>query len=69
MKTVDFSFAVHNHQPIGNFENILEDAFRDCYQPFLKVLKKHPSVRFTKHWTGTLLEWLARRHPEFIREL
>jgi alpha-amylase len=69
MKTINFSFTIHNHQPTGNFESILEDAFRDCYRPFLDVLRSHPGVRFTQHWTGTLLEWLVRRHPEFIREM
>ncbi len=69
MKTVNFSFAIHNHQPTGNFESILEDAFRDCYRPFLEVLRNHPDVKLTQHWTGTLLEWLVRRHPEFIREM
>ncbi len=66
MQTVNFVFAVHNHQPIGNFDSVFEDAYRTAYKPFLDVLERHPSVKFTHHWTGTLLEWVADHHPELI---
>ena len=29
MKELRFLFAVHNHQPVGNFESVIEKAFRD----------------------------------------
>ncbi len=66
MQTVNFVFAIHNHQPIGNFDSVFEEAYRSAYRPFLEVLERHPSVRFTQHWTGTLLEWIADHHPELI---
>ena len=69
MKTIAFSFAVHNHQPIGNLEKVFEEAYRHSYEPFLDVLKRHPAVKFTQHWTGPLLEWLHNRHPAFIEEM
>jgi len=69
MKTVSFAFAVHNHQPNGNFDSVFEEAYRNAYKPFIDILAKHPGVKFTQHWTGTLLEWLYSRHPEFIREM
>ena len=69
MKTINFVFAVHNHQPIGNFEKVFDNAYQRAYKPFLDVLERFPSVRFTQHWTGTLLEWLADLHPEFIERM
>ena len=51
-----FLFAVHNHQPVGNFPAVFRKAFRDCYEPFLSVLAGHPSIRFTLHFSGPLWE-------------
>ena len=69
MGTINTVFAVHNHQPIGNFENVFEEAYRLSYRPFIDVLERHPSIKFTQHWTGTLLEWLIRKHPELIERI
>ena len=69
MGMVNTVFAVHNHQPIGNFENVFEEAYRLSYKPFLDVLERHPGIKFTQHWTGTLLEWLIRKHPELIEKM
>ena len=66
MQTVNFVFAVHSHQPIGNFDSVFEEAYQAAYKPFLDVLERHPSVKFTQHWTGTLLEWVVDHHPELI---
>jgi len=68
-KTIRFSFVVHNHQPAGNFDRVFVDAFEHCYRPFVEVLSRHPHVKFTQHWTGTLLEWLNDHRPDFIRTL
>ena len=69
MKTINVVFAVHNHQPIGNFESVFEEAYQRSYKPFLDVLQHHPTIRFTQHWTGPLLEWLVRSHPECIETM
>jgi alpha-amylase len=72
MHPVRLIFALHNHQPIGNFDSVMEEACERSYRPFLDVMARHPSVRFTQHWTGPLLEWLARHRPgviELLREL
>jgi 4-alpha-glucanotransferase len=69
MKTTTLILAVHNHQPIGNFDTVFEEAYKKSYQPFIEVLEHHPSIRFSQHWTGPLLEWLQRHHPEFVERL
>jgi Domain of unknown function (DUF1926)/Glycosyl hydrolase family 57/Domain of unknown function (DUF1925) len=57
---------IHAHQPVGNFDSVLEDAYAYCYLPFVQVLEKHPSIRLGLHYTGPLLEWMDRTHPEYF---
>ncbi len=66
MKKVKFIFGIHNHQPVGNFDFVFEDAFQQSYLPFLKVLERHPKVRIAIHFTGILLDWLEIHHPELL---
>jgi len=66
MKRISFVFGIHNHQPIGNFEAIFEQAYQKAYHPFLEVLTKHSSIKATFHFSGILLEWIVKHHPEFI---
>jgi alpha-amylase len=61
MKELRFLFAVHNHQPVGNFESVLDTAFEDCYRPFLESLEKHPGFRFSLHFSGPLWEHMERK--------
>jgi alpha-amylase len=57
-------FGVHNHQPVGNFEHVLEAAVSRAYRPFLERLHDRPQLRLTTHWTGGLLEWLREHAGE-----
>jgi alpha-amylase len=61
-----FAFCIHNHQPVGNFDHVLEDAFKNAYWPFLERLSRFPSIKLTLHTSGFLLDWIAERHPEYI---
>ena len=66
MGKVDFVFCIHNHQPVGNFGFVLEEAFRQAYFPFLRVLSEHPTVKAVLHNSGPLLEWIERYRPEYF---
>lgn len=66
MKTIHLLFAVHNHQPVGNLDQVLRESWEKCYSPFLQALKKHPRFRITLHFSGALLERLEKEHPEFL---
>ncbi len=35
----------HNHQPVGNFDGVFEQAYQDSYLPFLDVFEQYPSCR------------------------
>jgi 4-alpha-glucanotransferase len=61
--------VMHGHQPVGNFDGVVEEAYRKSYQPFLEHLSRHPAISLALHYSGILLEWLAARHPEFIDQL
>ena len=69
MSQVRLILALHNHQPVGNFDSVYQDAFCTSYRPFLDVLEKYPEIRFALHTSGPLLEWLVDRHPEYIDRL
>ncbi len=69
MKTINLVLGIHNHQPIGNFDYVLEDAYQKSYKPFLDVLARFPKVKLSQHYTGFLLEWLKKHHPEIFSQL
>jgi len=53
--------AFHNHQPVGNFERVFDRAFRECYEPLLTELSRHPRFKFSLHFSGPLWEYMERR--------
>ncbi len=61
--------ALHNHQPIGNFEHVFQRAYEDSYLPFLEVFSRYPSLRIALHTSGSLMEWLVARHGEYVDRL
>jgi hypothetical protein len=60
---------IHAHQPIGNFDEVMERTYARSYLPFLNSLERHPYVRIGLHYSGSLLEWLAERHPEYLHQI
>lgn len=62
-------FALHNHQPVGNFGFVFEQAYRDGYLPFLELVENYPDLRFSLHVSGSLLDWLQAEHPEYVERL
>ena len=66
---VRFSLILHNHQPIGNFDHIFEQAYQDSYLPFLEVFEPYEHLRIAIHTSGPLAEWLEQRHPEYLDRL
>ena len=59
-------FCLHNHQPVGNFNHVMDMAYSDCYLPMLEILENHHEIRSGIHLSGTLLEWLTQNHPDYI---
>jgi len=60
---------LHNHQPVGNLDDVLEQSFARTYEPFIDVLEKFSTIRVALHYSGSLLDWLVEKKPEFIGRL
>lgn len=66
MKRVNFIFGIHNHQPVGNFDFVIEEAYQKSYLPFIEILERHPKIRIAIHFTGILLDWFRQHHPDYL---
>ncbi len=69
MSHVRLILALHDHQPVGNFDGVFEQAYRTSYLPFLDVLEGYPEIPFVLHTSGPLLEWLVDHRPDYIARL
>jgi hypothetical protein len=63
------SLLIHAHQPVGNFDDVIERAYQRSYLPFVETLARHPSIHMGLHYSGVLLEWLEHAHPEYFELL
>ncbi len=64
-----FGLALHNHQPVGNFPWVFQQVFEESYLPMIGALERHPGVRLSLHYTGSLLDWMEKTHPEFLQRV
>ena len=69
MKQIYLGLAIHNHQPLGNFPWVFEQAYQQAYLPMVEALEKHTIVRLSLHYSGCLIDWLAKTHPEFLHRV
>ncbi len=67
--TLRLVLVFHNHQPIGNFDGVFEQAYQDSYCPFLDVFEEYEDLPIALHTSGSLMEWLVARHPEYVDRL
>jgi 4-alpha-glucanotransferase len=64
MSRVALLLGVHAHQPVGNFDFVMDDAHHRCYAPFLRTLHGYPEFKFTVHFSGWLLDYLIQHFPK-----
>ncbi len=69
MRPVTLTLIVHDHQPVGNFDAVFQQAYFDAYAPFLAFLESRPAVRLAVHHSGPLLQWLALHHADYLQRL
>ena len=67
--TVRLCLALHNHQPVGNFDHVFQQAYFDSYSLFLDVFEPFTELKISLHTSGPLMEWLDREHPEYLERL
>jgi len=58
--------CIHNHQPVGNMDFILEDAYKAAYLPFFEILKDYKNIKINLHFSGFLFSWLLENKPDYI---
>src|SRR5437867_12851227 len=69
MRPLTLTLIVHDHQPVGNFDGVFQQAYDDAYAPFLAFLEGRPAFRLALHHSGPLLQWLALHHAEYLQRL
>ena len=65
-RQVALLLGVHAHQPVGNFDFVMDDAHRRCYQPFLHMMHRFPDFHFSIHISGWLFDYLLKKYPDDI---
>jgi len=68
-KQIRFALVLHNHQPVGNFEHVFQQAYQESYRPFLDVLSRYETLKVSLHVSGSLIEWLSTNHPDYLDRL
>jgi len=69
MNSIHLGLLLHNHQPVGNFPWVFQQVYEDAYLPMITALERHPTIRLSLHYTGSLLDWLETAHPEFLKRV
>jgi alpha-amylase len=69
MRPIRFIFAIHNHQPVGNFGHVIEQTYQESYLPFIELFESFPKLKLSLHTSGSLFEWLAEHHPEYLERV
>jgi hypothetical protein len=64
--TLQLQLAFHHHQPVGNFNEVLEDCYRKAYLPLMESLLSRPNLKVHLSYSGPLLEFLRQSHPEYL---
>lgn len=64
--TNKLAFALHAHQPVGNFEHVFEEITEESYQPFLETFRDHGTGSLSYHVSGILLSWWQDNRPGMI---
>ncbi len=63
---VRICFVIHNHQPVGNFDFVIEQAYQESYLPFLDVFEKYEHLKLSLHTSGPLMTWLDEHHRDYV---
>ncbi|MFW6215065.1 MAG: alpha-amylase/4-alpha-glucanotransferase domain-containing protein [Alkalispirochaetaceae bacterium] len=65
MSRVYLILGASSCQPQGAADGEMEAVYDKQYKPFLRLLYNYPSVRFTLHYSGIVLNWIEKNHSEF----
>lgn len=69
MHPLVLALAIHNHQPVGNFDHVFARATDSAYAPLVGALERHPRIRLALHYSGPLLDWLKPHRPDLLHRI
>src|SRR4051812_13450188 len=69
MRPIRFTFGLHLHQPVGNFDHVFQQHLEDVYQPLLDRLAQAEFLPVVFHLSGPLLEWLERHASAYLDQV
>ncbi|WP_051430018.1 hypothetical protein [Lebetimonas sp. JH292] len=62
-------FGVHLHQPVDNFDNVIEKAVNECYGPFFELLSRYPEFKFSFHSSGWIFEKIKNNYSDVFENI
>lgn len=62
-------FGVHLHQPVDNFDFVIDKAVNECYGPFFETLGKYPEFKFSFHSSGWILEKIKNDYRDVFENI
>ena len=68
-KEIYLPIVFHFHQPVDNYDSVIENVYEKAYNPLIENILKNPEIKFTLHFSGNLLEWFIDKKPDFIKKL
>lgn len=66
---INLLLGIHCHQPVGNFRDVFQQAYLAAYLPFIKTISQFPNIKFSLHYSGSLLDWLRENQPDFLKDI
>ncbi len=66
MARFKLAFGLHNHQPVGNFHHVIDEAQRQAYRPFLELLASYENIAISLHQSGILWDWQLKHDPSYV---
>ncbi|MFH2036323.1 MAG: alpha-amylase/4-alpha-glucanotransferase domain-containing protein, partial [Candidatus Zixiibacteriota bacterium] len=66
MEKFKLAIGIHNHQPVGNFDSVIDEAHNKSYMPFLQLFEQFDKLKLSLHQSGILWKWQEKRYPEYF---
>jgi alpha-amylase/alpha-mannosidase (GH57 family) len=66
MGKISLILGSHKHLPYGSSADEFEELYRRELKPCVTTLYRFPRISLVLHYSGVLLQWIERRHPELI---
>jgi len=66
MQKFKLALGIHNHQPVGNFDSVIDEAHNMAYMPFLELFDKFENLKMSLHQSGILWKWQEKHYPDYL---